>query len=267
MMNVQTLVNHWNAYKVNSFDVSTIHRAWHAYKNNNFQESIHCATIGVNDQIDNLAVSLYIRASAQGMAGDYDSAIMDAKLMIKLMPSAGHLLLGNLYSLQCHYTKAMKAYQRGLSQYLTASDEHCHQDQEDVYKVLLEQGYKYTQTKVNQRMDIIRMMPIEILDHIVMDYLTLMDRMTLLQVCKSWRNLASSFPRWWSFINNDTDIIAEDVFFLGCHVDDHILNMNINVTRYDNFNKIFTQMKHGKYHALKRLGIKCKYHNNLRFSF
>ena len=249
-MNAQVL----NAYKLKSFDVAKIDRARNAYQNNNYEDSIDCVTTGVDDQIINLVASLDVRASSYAMAGDYVSATEDAKLMIKIMPLAGYLRLGDLYTLRSNYFKAMKAYRRAIS-YIDDSnnDGDC--------KAYLERRYEYAKRKTQFRTDIISKLPREILDIIMMEHLALNDRVVFLDVCKSWRNIAASSHSWWSSITCDGGrhgLTADELIILGCHVGHHILDMDMYVNRYENFGVIFTQMMNGKFNHLKKLTIKCK---------
>ena len=250
-MNAQVL----DAYKLKSFDVAEIDRARNAYHNNNYKVSIDCVTAGVDDQIINLVASLDVRASSYAMAGDYVSATEDAKLMIKIMPLAGYLRLGDLHTLRSNHFKAKKAYQRAMY-YIDDNN-----NDNGSCKAYLEKRYEYAKTKAQSRIDIVSKLPREILDIIMVEHLTLNDRVVLLNVCKSWRNIAASSHSWWSSIKCDggrRGLTADELFFLGCHVGHHILDMEMYVNRYENFGVIFTQMTNGNFNHLEKLTIKCK---------
>ncbi|KAG2221788.1 hypothetical protein INT45_003428 [Circinella minor] len=250
-MNAQVL----DTYKLKSFNVSTIDHVRNTYQNNNFKDSIECVTGDVNDQIMNLVASHDVCASSYAMTGNYVDAIQGAKLMIKLMPLAGYLRLGDLHTLHSNHFKAMKAYQQAMS-YIDGEN-----DNDGSCKAHLKKRYEYAKTRTESHTDMINKLPREILDIIMIEHLTLSDRIVLLDVCQSWRNVAASSHSWWSSIKCDGGrhgLTADELFNLSCHVGHHILDMEIYVNRYENFDVIFTQMINGKFNHLKKLTIKCK---------
>ena len=252
------------------FNHSSINEALNAFGNNNFRNAAEFITPSINDQIENLLQLLDIRAAAHAKAGEYESAIQDANMMLAIKPYRGCLRRGEIHSLRLNYPEAIKAYEQGFL-YMTATTvENSLCNNEQMY---MDQAYRYAKEKMEQRVDIIGKVPFEVLG-IIMHYVgeaesstidsalginkdhKISRRLQYVHVSKLWKERIGKCPCWSSIsIDYNTWLPRDDMISLGRFVGNSIRELVLAPSGVHDFEPIFVAMANNQFCNLEKLCI------------
>ena len=196
-----------------------------ASDNHNLNQVIDLSTKALSHVIQSEVVTLLnLRAHALGMKGYFDKAIQDAGRIIRFVPdrSIGYLRLGDLLHMQGKQIRAIIVYQEALVKV---------SKQDPGYQQLVQDKRK-AEEKSKRRVDMIPLLPFELVDTIF-DYLPEKTKViACLDVSKKWRGKISCSQMLWTTVldnfEEDGDGLSALVSRAVPHIAHHIKNLTLD---------------------------------------
>ena len=198
-----------------------------------------------------LVALLNLRAQAFGMRGNFEEAVKDAKEIIKYAPerSIGYLRLGNLLHMQGKQSAAITLYDEALAKI---------SNQDEGYQQLI-QDKKKAEEKHKQHVDMITMLPSELVDAIF-EYLPETTKViACMDVSKPWRKrIVQSQTIWrtiWSHFGEMDNKSAPLLIRAIPHIAHHVKDLTIDRSDMEIEQMYLDYMEKGYFKRIKNLTL------------
>ncbi|KAI9255055.1 hypothetical protein BDA99DRAFT_517780 [Phascolomyces articulosus] len=192
-----------------SFSHDQIQRLHQAVQNHNYPRIVHNASTMINYILEQeqqnqqiMLALLDIRSYAFSMHGQFHQAYVDAKNMVKLLPTpssiSGYARMGNLLSIYGYQLRAIQAYDHGLA------ISHQQEEQEQLLLRIHDKDLKKGKYRANEqwqnKMDPISLFPHDVAD-IIVTLLHQDDRLVCTQVSRGWRKWIMDCEDVWKNVD------------------------------------------------------------------
>ncbi|KAI9264891.1 hypothetical protein BDA99DRAFT_536387 [Phascolomyces articulosus] len=149
---------------------------------------------------------LDVRATAMGLANNFENGLRDANEMIRLSPKTteGYLRLGDLHSMRSNHKRARDTFDEGYTKATDRNEEE---------RAILKQRSESSSAKLDIRVDIVGRLPGELLP-IIFKGFDMEQLLDLLDISVTWRNRLSgeAASSLWSKMNISRDIYLDCAF-------------------------------------------------------
>ena len=226
-----------------------------AFANHNQEHIIDLSTKAITyvQQLQ-LVAFLNLRAHAYGMKGYFDKAVQDAKKIIEYAPewSIGYLRLGSLLHMQGKQSAAIIIYEEALT-IVSPQDPDYEQ---------LAQDKKKAEEKSKRCVDMITMLPIELV-HDIFKYLPDTTKViACIDVSKEWHEKISQSSMLWRRLLDDFDECDNETATLVAraipHIAQHVKNLTISMKNKEVGYTYLNYMEKGHFKSIKDLTLMGK---------
>ncbi|KAG2209686.1 hypothetical protein INT45_002991 [Circinella minor] len=223
-----------------------------AYANHNYKQTIDLSTKSIASiQQYQLVSFLNIRACAYGIKGYFNKAIQDAKEIIKYAPEwgIGYLRLGNLLHMQGKQSAAIILYEEALTKI---------SKQDPDYKQLVQEKKK-AEEKNEKHVDIITMLPVELVYDIFQYLPETTKAVACIDVSKGWRKKISQSQVLWKTLSDNFDECDNEsvvlISRLVPHIAHHVKNVTISMENKKVGDTYLEYMEKGHFEKIKNLTL------------
>ena len=223
------------------------------FNNHNQEHIIELSTKAITYvQQFQLVSFLNIRAHAYGMKGYFDKAVQDAKEIITYAPEwgIGYIRSGDLLHMQGKQSAAINLYKEALAT-ISKQDPDYHQ---------LVKDKKRAEEKNEKHVDIITMLPIELL-HNIFEYLPETTKvLACIDISKGWREKISQSPILWRTLSDDFDGYDNETATLiahaAPHISQHVKNLTISSMKHKKVGYMYLNcMEKGHFKSITNLTL------------
>ncbi|KAI8141218.1 hypothetical protein BJV82DRAFT_180450 [Fennellomyces sp. T-0311] len=176
---------------------------------------------------------------------DLAMEIRNAEELIQSTPGlpTGYIRAGELYSLLGYQQRAMSLYMDGLNN--TNSE----------YHGVLQRQYEAAKTKDEKRIDILTVVPYDVVVDIV-NYLATKEHLVLLNVSKAWRDILSGHSSIWRNIAiSDSDTLSVAEISRVARFGSHTLDFTLSRMSMKFGEALLYQLSKGSFNSLVHLGL------------
>ncbi|KAI7847050.1 hypothetical protein BDC45DRAFT_576259 [Circinella umbellata] len=204
---------------------------------------------------------LNIRARAYGMEGSFNKAIQDANEIIKYAPESGigYLRLGNLLHMQGRQSAAIILYEEALTKI---------SKQDPDYQQLVKDKKK-AEEENKKRVDMITMLPIELVYDIFQHLPETTKAVACMDVSRGWREKISQCQILWRTILDNFDGCDNGSAVLISrvvpHIAHHVKNVTISMENKKVGNTYLGYMRKGHFKRIKNLTLEGEAVNGISY--
>ncbi|KAG2228054.1 hypothetical protein INT45_012078 [Circinella minor] len=192
-------------------------------RNAAYQDAVIQSSLALDELTEKTVDTLNIRAIAFGKSANYDQGIRDASRMVELAPTSpkGYTCMAELYAMQGKQKLAIEIIEKGIEKIPQTGG-----DEDSVYQQLSIQRQIFLDQQ-NQRIDLITLLPFDILPKI-MSYLPTYMRVICINVSHSWRSrIRQCSSIWRKMIIDHSDYDDARVYHNLSHVSDQVRELSL----------------------------------------